>query len=307
MNLTDDASVIIDTDIGFDIDDAYALALAIKGGLQISCVSTVSGNTIRRARIAKKMLVIAGKGDVPVFAGKESSATLTHGRWVGASEQIDVHHDIEEMIEHYWHEIERPRVARLQIVAIGPLSNIAIVRDRDEAMFDDRVQLLMMGGQFKKWLFGMRLHMLEYNIMMDRSAARAVLASRLPIKLVPFDVTTELKLTGQDMELFRARSKPDALIRALMEMTSIFHSTLFGHRAPIMYDPATVSVLLDPSIFSFKRMSVKVTQGGFTRVLKRPRLGVFEKEVCTALDMERFYDLFFTILVGVNRSTKVKT
>ncbi len=301
MYAIDSTSIIIDTDIGFDIDDAYALAMAIKGGLQIGGISTVSGNTLKRGRIAKKMLVLAGKGDVPVFAGKRSRALLTHDRWVSPSEILDVQQDVDAMIEHYWHAIERSHDGRLQVVAIGPLSNIALVRERDGNLFDDRVQLLMMGGRFPKGLLWINDHMLEYNIMMDRAAARAVLGSRVPTRLVPFDVTESLKLTQQDLAFLHRISKHDSMIRALMEMTSMFHSSIIGHRPPILFDPATIVPLLDPTILSFMSMSVEVTRGGFTRVPKTSKPGVSEKEVCTAIDTGRFYDLFFTTLTGKPR------
>ncbi|NMC08507.1 MAG: nucleoside hydrolase, partial [Candidatus Lokiarchaeota archaeon] len=102
MNTRSTARVIIDTDIGSDIDDAYALAFAMKVGLDIAGISTVSGDTVKRGRIAKKMLGLAGKNSVPVFAGKNSRAILTHDRWVDPSEMLDVQQGIDGMVEFYW-------------------------------------------------------------------------------------------------------------------------------------------------------------------------------------------------------------
>jgi inosine-uridine nucleoside N-ribohydrolase len=298
MNAIDVASIIIDTDIGTDIDDAYALAMAIKGGLQISGISTVSGDTLKRGRIAKKMLVLEGKGDVPVFAGKKSHALLTHDHWVRESEILDVHQDVDAMIEHYWHAIEQQRAGRMQIVAIGPLSNIAATRERDVNRFDDRVQLLMMGGSFHRGYLGLRITMPEYNIVHDRAAARAILSSRVPIRIVPLDVTARLGLSRDDIASLASRAGENTLVRGLVDMTEMFRSSLFGHRLPILFDPATIVPLLDPAILSFTSMPVEVTRGGFTRVPKKSKPGVVEKEVCTAIDVERFYDLFFTTITG---------
>ncbi len=304
MIAIDAPSIMIDTDIGSDIDDAYALALAIKGGLQISGISTVSGETFKRGRIAKKMLVLEGKGDVPVFAGKRSHALLTYDRWVPESEILDVHQDVDAMIEHYWHAIEQQRAGRMQIVAIGPLSNIAAIRERDVNRFDDRVQLLMMGGSFHRGYLGIRLAMPEYNIVQDRAAARAILSSRVPIRVVPLDVTARLGLSREDIAFLASRAGENTLVRGLVDMTGMFRSSLFGHRLPILFDPATIVPLLDPTILFFTRMSVEVTRGGFTRVPKKSKPGVDEKEVCTSIDVGRFYDLFFTTMTGKPRPSQ---
>ncbi|MDF2650177.1 MAG: nucleoside hydrolase, partial [Paenibacillus sp.] len=78
-------SIILDTDIGTDFDDAAALALAMKAdGLQLTGVTTVYGDTALRARLAKKLLRLGGREEVPVFAGCEQ--TLSGSRkiaWAG--------------------------------------------------------------------------------------------------------------------------------------------------------------------------------------------------------------------------------
>ncbi|MEX2684706.1 MAG: nucleoside hydrolase [Candidatus Sigynarchaeota archaeon] len=291
--------IIIDTDIGTDIDDAYALALAIKSDLQIAGISTVSGNTCKRGRIAKKMLVIGGKKDVPVFAGKNSRVLLTYDRWVSESEVLEVAQGVDAMIEHYWHVIEQHQTGRVQIVAIGPLSNIAAVRERDETRFDDRAQLLMMGGSFRWRFMGMKLP--EYNIFSDRRAAREIFSSRLPTRIVPLDVTASLKLSKEDLSFLEEQAREDTLLDGLLKMTAMFHSSIIGHRLPILFDPATIIPLFDPSILTFTKMPVEVQRCGFTRVPKRLVHGIPDKDVCTSIDATRFYDLFFTIMTGASQ------
>ncbi|MBN2153001.1 MAG: nucleoside hydrolase [Candidatus Lokiarchaeota archaeon] len=295
--------VLIDTDVGTDIDDAYAIALAIKSGLRIAGISTVSGDTLKRGRIAKKMLHIAGMAEVPVFAGIGSRSMLTHERWVPVSDTLEVHQGIDGLIEHYWRAIERNRDGRVQIVAIGPLSNVAVVRERDANRFDDRVQLIMMGGSFRRGYFGVKLPVPEYNVARDRGAARAIISSRVPTRIVPLDVTAGLKLSRGDMAFLESHAGDDALVKGVIEMTAMFRSSIIGHRLPILFDPATVASMLDPTIASFTTMCVEVTRGGFTRIPRRPAPGAIGKEVCTAIEVGRFYDLFFTIMTGKPRTS----
>ena len=296
---TSTGPVIIDTDIGTDIDDAYALALAIKGGLQIAGISTVSGNTLKRGRIAKKMLVLGGKKDVPVFAGKNSRVLLTYDRWVPEFEVLDIHQGVDAMIEHYWHVIEQHRTGRVQIVAIGPLSNIAAVRDRDGTRFDDRAQLIIMGGSFRWSIMGIKIP--EYNMFLDRRAARAIISSHVPTRIVPLDVTVNLRLKREDMAFLKLHASEDALLDGVLKMTAMFRSSIIGHRLPILFDPATIVPLFDSSVLAFTRMPVVVNRCGFTRVPKMLAPGVVDKEVCTAIDVSRFYDFFFTLMTGASQ------
>nr|MDO8109552.1 nucleoside hydrolase [Candidatus Sigynarchaeota archaeon] len=290
--------VIIDTDIGSDIDDAYALALAIRGPLNLLGVSTVSGNTITRGAIVKKMLAIENKPGIPVFAGKQSRALMVYGIWVKGNENIEVNPDLDAMVEFYWHSIERSTDGAVHIVGIGPLSNLAAIRERNPARFDEMVVLMIMGGAIYKSYYG-TLHLLpEYNIAMDKQAAREIFASKVALTVVPLDVTMAMKMAARDFEFLEAKSRDDALIAGLLEMTRIFQSHWIGHRMPILHDPATLGVLLDNTLGTFTPLPLIITRGGFTRQVKRKSPGIIDKKVCLDMDKQRFFDLFYRTLVG---------
>jgi purine nucleosidase len=293
--------VIIDTDIGTDIDDAYAIALAMKGHMHILGISAVSGDVSKRARIAKKLLSIGGMGHVPVFEGVRSRVPITHDRWVSTTESLDIVHGMDKLIEFYWSMIEkRPENERLVIVAIGPLSNISAVRARDPMFFDDRVHLVMMGGSIHKGYLGINLPMPEYNVIQDKCAARTLLASRVTTSIVPLDVTAGLKLTREQLHVLGQYAGADPVLQGLIDMTRLFESSFLGHRLPILYDPATMATVLDPSIAGYTNLALTVSRAGFTRIINDPSAIRHTVQVCLALNTKKFYDLFFSVLCGNN-------
>lgn len=293
--------LLIDTDIGTDVDDAFALALAMRSPeLRLEGVSTVSGDTVARGRIATKMLSLGGFKDVPVVAGIPSRAPLTHGSWASEVPFDPREATIDRLVNLYWGRMEHARSFPVHILALGPLTNIATVRDHDPATFDERASIVMMGGSIKKGYFGLRVAMPEYNIVQDKVAARAILESEVSVRVVPLDVTANLALRSTHLAAFNLAAERDPLARGLMDMAALFRRTLMGRRAPVMFDPATVAVVVDETLGFFEPMDLKVTRTGFTRRIDS-RDGIVppsSKNVCMAFDKVRFFDMFLSRLTG---------
>ena len=290
--------VIIDTDIGTDIDDAFALAFSIRAGLQIAGISTVSGNTVARGKIAKKILALEQHDDIPIFAGKDSGRGLSYASWANDIDDDAIIHDINAMVEFYWHAIEQNRAGGLRIVGIGPLTNIASIRERNPLAFDDTVSLLLMAGSIHKGFLGLKVPLPEYNILMDRSAARTLFESRVSMSIVPLDVTADLKLDKAGVAKLEAAAATDHLIKGLIDMTAMFRAR--SHRRPILFDPGTIATLVDERVGKFTKIPLRITRMGFTRIIKDKGHDIVEKRVCLEFNKERFYDLFFSTLLGTS-------
>src|SRR5215475_810594 len=142
--------VIIDTDIGDDIDDAFALALALRSPeLQILGVTTTFGDTEARARIADRFLGKAGRPDIPVLAGKPTTTTnpmnqrrYGEGGQFGKASHGNAVDFLLEQIKRYPGEIT--------LIAIGPLMNVGAAIDRDSATFRKLKRVVVMGGSIRK-------------------------------------------------------------------------------------------------------------------------------------------------------------
>ena len=185
---------IIDTDIGDDIDDAFALDLALKLDLDLVCVTTVFRNVRERAAIAKKMLRLYGK-KLPVYAGY--GATLD-GRdenfricqWTPDLEWEEYAPDNSSPEEAVDAILSAARVYKKEfwLLALGPLTNVASAILKDREAMRGIGGIVMMGGDFVN-------HYAEWNIRCDVAAADAVFSSGVNIVAFGHEITSQTRLT----------------------------------------------------------------------------------------------------------------
>ena len=246
--------IILDTDIGDDIDDALALALALQSPeLDVRAVTTVVDDTETRTRLAWKELGLYRRHDVPVATGA-SEPFLDPVRTARAPQfQVLTANDPVP-------ETARRRAADLIIetvlaspepitlVPIGPLTNIALALKEEPRIKPRVARIVLMGGAF---------HMLyqEYNIWRDRVAAQVVFSSGVPITAVGLDVTTRCKLEGADLARLKAADNPASrFLVKLIELWQDGHSGQF----PTLHDPLAVAVTFRPNLIETQLGSVQV-------------------------------------------------
>ena len=168
--------VIIDTDIGDDVDDAFALALAVKSPeLEILGVSTTFGETELRAKLVDRFLAEVGRADIPVVAGKPTAATpMSQRRYAeGGHFAKNSHGDAADFLL----DQIRKHPKEITLIAIGPLINVGAAIDRDAAMFRKLKRVVIMGGSIRKGYgdYGYNEHfppMPEWNILNDVASAQ---------------------------------------------------------------------------------------------------------------------------------------
>ena len=136
--------VIIDTDIGDDIDDAFALALALRSPeLQIVGVTTTFGDTETRARILDRFLGEVGRQDIPVAVGTptEPKTALTQRRYAEGGHFAKTQHPgaVDFLLEQI-----RLQPGEITLITIGPLMNVGAAIDKDPATFRKLKRVVMM-------------------------------------------------------------------------------------------------------------------------------------------------------------------
>ena len=265
--------LILDTDIGDDIDDLYALYLALfHPRLQLRAVTTVHGDTQAKARLVHKALRMAGRMDIPVGAGiPMSQARLARGQtlpdpWRNATYLDYVTADDPEaamtfpparqIITEALTQSPQP----LAIVGIGALSNIAeTVMGPSNALRDNIRCLAIMGGETSA------IHT-EYNILCDPEAAEIVLNCGLPVFMGTFFLTARLSLSMADVDQHFSADHP--IYRTLRECTTLWGPGR-GHKSgPVLYDLVPVFWLADESNVQTRRSTIHVElQGTWTRAL----------------------------------------
>ncbi len=289
--------VILDTDIGDDIDDALALAFALQSPeLDVRAVVTVLQHRERRADLVWKILQLYGREDVPVGMGAEqpllAPARRGEVRQTAALSAADRLPDARRRngLELYLETcLKSPR--KVTVLAYGPLTNVALAL-RAEPRLTERIErVVLMNGVF----FSPRL---EYNTVRDPEAAAIVFSSGLPIVTVGLDVTLRCQLEPQDMERLAASTLP--AVRFLRELIAIWQDGR-PERRPILHDPLAVAVTFRPDLVKLQRGRVEVeTRGqpdrtyGMTLFRPDPKGLV---EVAAEVEARRFLDLFMERLL----------
>lgn len=285
-------NIIIDTDIGDDIDDALAIALALNSPeLNVIGLTTVYKNTPIRTKLTLQLLKEYGRLDIPVATGIGAPLVNKVDTDFIPCQWADDYHDIEPNCDQHAVDFLIDQAAKnpdVTIVAIGPLTNIACaVRKAPEIM--KKVDILLMAGMTST-------HNAEWNVVCDPEAARVVFDSGLKLTMVGLDVTLQCRLSEDDVAKIKsaAKSELDFLSRLLSQwMDSSKH-------LPILHDPLTVAYLSHPELLEMKLKRIVVECAGeFTRGMTVEQQDVFHKRpvetnvnVAVGVDSKHFVELF---------------
>jgi len=286
--------IIIDTDIGDDVDDAFALALAVRSPeLQVLGVMTTFGDTEARAKIVDRFLGEVGRAEIPVFAGKAmatknpmSQRRYGEGGHFAKSLHADAVEFLLEQIRKYPGEIT--------LIAIGPLMNVGAAIDKDLATFRKLKRVVIMGGSIRRGYGDLGYTapvaaMPEWNILNDVASAQKLFAAGVPLYVMPLD-STQLKMD----EVKRAFlfSQGTAVTDQLVVL---YH--LWGQETPTLFDPMTVAFVLRPELCRVQGMHIRVDDKGFTR--EEP--GAVNAQVCLESNAEDFFRFYLREVAGVSR------
>jgi purine nucleosidase len=253
--------VILDTDIGTDIDDAFALALILSSPeLELLGVTTVSGDTQARARLAAKLLWEAGGAwrNVPVYAGEPGTPQpIDQARWATPFTSPALHSS--GAVDFLRREINR-RPGAITIIAIGELTNLAALQS-DASTVSKIKRIALMGGSIERGYAPNSKPEPEWNIKSNPRAAQIVFSSGVPILMAPLDVTAMLQLDAAGRRRVFTQLTPvtDAL-------TILYH--LWGKETPTLFDPMAVAMLIDPGLCQTEERTIAVDAQGFTRVVE---------------------------------------
>lgn len=281
--------IIFDTDIGDDIDDALALALALQSPeLDVRAVTTVIDDVDSRTRLAWKELGLFGRRDIPLAAGapeplldairnnrsRQYEALTTSDEFPSAARKSAAQLIIETLMNSR---------EKLTVVPVGPLTNIALALKTDPRIKSKIERIVLMGGAF----FPPRA---EYNIYRDRIAAEIVFRSGVPVTAVGLDVTEKCKLQGADLDRLRSAKNPASqfLVR-LIELWQNGRSEQY----PTLHDPLAVASTLRPALIETQLGQVEVETASpltfGTTVFKR---GTGATHVARDVNVREFLDLF---------------
>lgn len=283
--------IIIDTDIGDDIDDAFAVALALRSPeVQIIGISTVFGDTAIRARLLDRLLGEAGRQDIPVAMGTPTDAktSLSQRRYAEGGHFARANHP--EAVPFILEQI-RKYPGQVTLVCIGPLVNVGALIEKDAATFHKLRRVVLMGGSIERGYGDLGYSKphgpdAEWNIKNDPHSAQKLLASGVPIFMMPLD-STQLKMDEiKRAYLFEAGTPvTDAL-------TILYHQ--WGQQTPTLFDPMTIAFIVNPQLCPVKPLHVRVDDEGYTRA----EPGAPNAQVCLNSDPEAFFHFYIPRVTG---------
>jgi inosine-uridine nucleoside N-ribohydrolase len=244
------AKIIIDTDIGDDVDDSLAIALALSSPeIEVVGITTVFRQVRHRAHMAKAVAKAFGKPDIPVIEGVGKPLLST----ADDLDQLPFHWDMSDSVGYA--PDERNAVdfildslennPEIVLVAIGPLTNIALAcQKRPDIM--EKAQLYAMGGMFFD-------DYPEWNFRCDPEAADIVLKTMKNPKLFGFQLTQRCKLADGDLEIIESSSEPGTpiLTRMLKEFLTISNTVT-------LHDPCPILGIIFPDQFRYEAKAAAI-------------------------------------------------
>jgi len=258
--------VIFDTDIGTDIDDAYALAQIIHSPeLKLLGVTTVSSDAVARARLAAKLLAVAGHHKIPVYAGISTATQyMAQVDWATGFFSAALHKSggVEFMREQI-----NAQPGAITIIAVGELTNVAALLQSDPGIGAKIKAISLMGGAIRHGYAPGSKPEPEWNIKSNVKAAQIVFSSGVPLLVAPLDSTAALKLMPEGrVTLF---SRGTVLNDALAALNSIWrHTNHWKGENPTLFDELAVALVATPSIAPLTALHVEVDADGLTREIE---------------------------------------
>jgi purine nucleosidase/pyrimidine-specific ribonucleoside hydrolase len=279
--------VILDTDLGDSIDDALALAFALNSPeLDVRAVTTVIDDVESKTRLAWKMLGVYNRRDIALAMG--APEPLLDPALSTASKEFEVltrNDTIPDAARKRAADVIIDTVlqsrGKITIVAIGPLTNIALALKTDPRIKNNIERIVIMGGAYLS-------SETEYNVKRDRAAADIVFRSGVPITAVGLDVTSQCKVREKDLDRLRLANDP----------TSNFLSRLIDlseeqtHDAsPTLYDPLASAAIFRPDLLEMQTGTVDVPLSGSGQTVFKPAAGS-KTQVAVKVNAPAFLDLF---------------
>jgi inosine-uridine nucleoside N-ribohydrolase len=329
--------VIIDCDPGngvpgSNVDDGLAIALAVAASdrIELEAITIVAGNTTRDIGYAVTETMLASFDvDVPIYLGADRPLLEDPGRW-----RAHLDRDTDPIVAELWRSTPRPQPlhaapsrsaaqaigeivtahpGEVTIVAIGPLTNIALALQLCPDVASAVSRIVIMGG-----VFDVDGYLVDTNFGYDPEAAAAVLGSGAAITLVPMDVTTQTLLTDADLARLEAIDNP--ITRCLVPTLRPWLDYMDATRTiggMWIHDVVNVALLLDPTIATSRRASVAVelapglsrgrtarwTPGALQSRGGRPFTEPDPIDVLTSVDNSRLLTLITTVIEASSART----
>lgn len=261
--------IIIDTDPGQDDAVAILLALASPDELDVLGVVAVAGNVgvAQNAINARKVVELAGRSDVPVYAGCSRplrrhlvTAEHVHGETgLDGPNLPDPQMPLQTLhgVDYIINTLMAAEPKTITLCTLGPLTNVAMALIKQPAIAERIAEIVMMGGAYFE--VGNITPAAEFNIYVDPEAADVVLRSGVPVTILPLDVTHQIQSTPERLAAIKAIGNASgAAVHAMLTFSETFDLKKYGWTGAPLHDPTVIAYLLQPDLFEGRHCNVAI-------------------------------------------------
>jgi purine nucleosidase len=254
--------IILDTDIGGDIDDAWALGLAMQSpALDLIGVTITDGDTPARAKVACKLLHAGRRDDVPVAVGRK---THDHPEFQFAwAEDFTAKQPVAQAAADFIVDTVRKQPGEITLVAVGPLQNVADALRKDPGIAKLFKRVVLMSGSIGRSAWH-AMAIPEWNVVSSTPDAQVVYAAGLPLTTVPLDSTTYVTLKDEERERLRKHDSP--VTRSLEALYRLWLKSPTSRMT--LHDQLAVAETVRPGDFFGRKdtLALIVDDKGFTKI-----------------------------------------
>jgi len=261
------SKVLLDTDIGTDIDDAWALGFVVRhDDFDVLGVTVTDGDTAARARLALKLLRVAGRDDVPVAVGRAipvPAERAFESRQLEWAEDFTARRPIAKPAADFVVDVVRKHPGAVTLIAVGPLQNVADALRREPRLPQLVRRLVLMSGCIEGWP-GKPGPIPEWNVVQAIADAQLVYGAGFPLTIVPLDATMLVQLREDERERVRERRTP--LTSALESLYRLWLKSPASRMT--LHDQLAVAEAASPGAYfdEIRTLAIRVDDAGVTRV-----------------------------------------
>lgn len=264
---------ILDTDIGTDIDDVWALAMLLRSPeLDLKLVTVATDPPGPRAQIVAKLMTIAGNDHVPLALGVPGVAQDLH-HYDAWAREVD--------LETYRGGCDADGPGRIidtimnspglvTVIGIGPLPNVAEALRR-EPRIASNARFVGMHGSVWRGYNGSAEVSAEWNVIKDSASCRKTFAAPWDVTITPLDTCGIIQLSGDRYAAIRASTQP--LTQAVIECYDMWRNGRSDEgKTSILFDTVAVYLAFSEELLTMKQTGIDVTDDGFTRPVASGKL-----------------------------------
>lgn len=288
--------LLLDTDIGSDIDDAVALAyIVMRPDLELLGITTATGESVKRAALARQITQQAGL-DIPVTPGLERPRVIAQRQLVAQQavrlppallKALPQTHDPEAAIDLMADTI-RSNPGEITLLAVGPFTNIARLLEREPGISKLLHELVIMGGKYSD--YPTPWGPTEWNAIVDPQATKMLFQlAECPIRAFGLDITWQLFMTPEKV---RSEFRNHPLLQTILAWSEVW----FAERDLLhFHDPLAAACIGSPDLCTYARGNVQVDlnsaqTAGITTFTPDPSGSV---QIATGVDSDQFFSTFF--------------